>query len=946
MGRWGFVSLAAVTLLVLCASCGGSGRTLPVANLNPAGLPTLGELQAMIDASIAPDTDKDFIPDDVEAGVLGTDPNDPDSDHDGLPDNFEIFGDGLFDPEDFVPDKDFDGIIAPLDKDDDADNVNDGLLVDTDEDGIANYLEVYGYFYDWLTGRFVSVEDVATSGMVTFKSDPLQWSTDQDPYSDAMEASGLMMDVGVQGPGRHPLVPALPNIVVQLEGYQITLNDEITYEEGGSLTEGQSWSRQTERGKSTTHNLSVEVGTEIGYDDGFTAKGHVNVGYGVAWGHTTSTSVATGTSVSEEVNWNKARSHNPTQAARMKLMLKVENRGTAPASNIVPTITLSIGGASVATFRPANLQVNLLMPGEVFPAGEHEHWVFDMTENGPLMLTDWELRALESGAPVRLSVSQVDADVMRMNEIGGWDAVGAVDQHIKRCDAVCAVLFADLGDGAFMHHRVFAMESPSAPVVTLGDALRWTMRATEVGDDVYIEHVLPNGTAEQVKLTEPGGEGWSVHMDKQSFDRLDPLGKVTDLVLAPSSHIEMIPPREVSDVSPTIYSAYAMPLTEGYHVVACAYDRDGIESVVLVDRFDQEHEMRPDGRGPWFFSCNMPGSYEFLGNATEYVKVTSVNSSVATQAFDVEIIHTVESRPPSVSQVIYNESERRLQVRVEPGTSLPQDAIVGGGEVRLYHRDFPADGTTPAGYRVMNPTIYWFEAPDIYEVVLPVNGALDELDEYPGCRIVARSAGGQYTIVNVQDEVATDPPYGYGDFLLDAYVDWDLGVVGLWAPYADLDRPGYHYPKFERRSDGWYYASDGGDYVDVDGSWPGTEHEPFAGLTDETIYYRSSCKYGRATEHRFNFMPGCVGAPLDVPGGQDPEVYFEELVRGTVVTASGAFQNTSTHKLEAGKVYGFETQSGRYGKLYIKTVDPKLSSILWFPNYTRCRVIGRYVIFD
>ncbi|MHC4940265.1 MAG: hypothetical protein ACYTHK_15070, partial [Planctomycetota bacterium] len=78
----------------------------------------------MILASVEPDGDGDSIPDNVEQGILGTDPSDRDTDHDGLPDNFEIFGSGIFDPDAYIPDLDEDGVIAPLDKDDDGDFVN------------------------------------------------------------------------------------------------------------------------------------------------------------------------------------------------------------------------------------------------------------------------------------------------------------------------------------------------------------------------------------------------------------------------------------------------------------------------------------------------------------------------------------------------------------------------------------------------------------------------------------------------------------------------------------------------------------------------------------------------------------------------------------------------------------------------------------------------------
>ena len=88
--------LPVAVLFTALAGCGGSSA--PVV-LNPSGLPTLGELEQMIQASVAPDSDGDYIPDDIETGILGTNPSDRDSDHDGLPDKFLIFGAGCFDTD-------------------------------------------------------------------------------------------------------------------------------------------------------------------------------------------------------------------------------------------------------------------------------------------------------------------------------------------------------------------------------------------------------------------------------------------------------------------------------------------------------------------------------------------------------------------------------------------------------------------------------------------------------------------------------------------------------------------------------------------------------------------------------------------------------------------------------------------------------------------------------
>jgi hypothetical protein len=199
-----------------------------------------------------------------------------DTDRDGLPDNYEIFGEGIYDYDDFVPDEDKDALIAARDHDDNNDKINDGRLIDTDGDTIPNYLEYYGYVYDWLTGRFVSCEDVDCTGQTVYKTDPLQRSTDQDPYSDDVEASGLNMDVSVLEPGVHPLVPACPSLEVELAAYSVTLNENITYGRGGSISQGTTWTRETTRSHSQTTEQSWDIGITLGI--GFEGKTPTGMG--------------------------------------------------------------------------------------------------------------------------------------------------------------------------------------------------------------------------------------------------------------------------------------------------------------------------------------------------------------------------------------------------------------------------------------------------------------------------------------------------------------------------------------------------------------------------------------------------------------------------------------------------------------------------------------------
>jgi len=159
--------------------------------------------------------------------------------------------------------------------------VQDSTKPDSDGDGVANDLETHGYTYDPEKGHFKAWE--GERDVKHWFTDPMQWSTDQDAFSDGMEASGAMMDVAVRGPGDDPLVPAYPNIVVQLMGYSVTLNEEITYTDGESLAKGSTWNRETAQTSSRASEMNWEVGVESKAEFGTTGASasvsyHANLG--------------------------------------------------------------------------------------------------------------------------------------------------------------------------------------------------------------------------------------------------------------------------------------------------------------------------------------------------------------------------------------------------------------------------------------------------------------------------------------------------------------------------------------------------------------------------------------------------------------------------------------------------------------------------------------------
>lgn len=758
-----FIQLCTLAL-ALVSGCGDGGGTTE----NQSGLPTLGVLWQMVQDSTAPDPDKDYLPNDVET-LVGTDTNDRDTDRDGLPDNYEIFGSGYFDDDDFVPDLDADGFVAPIDADDDHDGRNDGEVIDTDEDGVANYLEYYGYTYDWMTERFVAWN--GDPDVRHWRTDPLQRSTDQDAFPDGMEVSEAIMDVSVEAPGDDPLVPAYPNIVVRLEGYSVTVNEEITYTDGGSLQKGSTWNRETTETHETSTERSWEVGVEaeLGFGkEGLSGKVGFHANYGEAYTstQTTSTAVSVGGSVLSEENWSRARSMNPTDAAHLKLFLKVYNFGTACASNIVPTITLRIGGLNVATFEPGGADIKMLVPGAEYPPDPGVNWVVDTVgSDAPISVTMDELRALERGAPVSIAVNQMKADVVIGGADEGFGYAGDWNEYTARCDAVGANLRVDIGDGSFVHYVVYSDDEPSAPRMTLEDALR-CLGLEEDGDlEYYDKEGAPRTTTlagytflfDQETLL---ANGWD--LSTRPATPPSPGFEMADMVLGPDTCVFVKAPRDPGELGPVIYYAYVDPNT--LDVKVCAADYRGIESVEVIDKDGQATPMFEEMTDSGFFLLIPDPGYVWDG--TEKVRVTNLAGEVEERL--LEVVFYPQPKDPVINFLTLDIAGRKLYANISnPAPDFPIQWV------RALHPGF--DG----GYLELEEPVNRYEDPDGWVAELPSGWSAVNV------KVVAFVADGVYAeqMVSPGDVIT---PLRVGSAVLYAEFDW-TATDEWWDTAIDLD---------------------------------------------------------------------------------------------------------------------------------------------------------------
>ncbi len=490
------------------------------------------------------DSDNDGFVDNVEL-YLGTDQFHWDTDRDGYGDRFEIM------PEIPGPlplkDEDNDGLIASLDNDDNNDQVNDGRNLDSDLDSIYNYLELYGYVYNF---PFIEPWD----GDITvryFKTDPLKVSTDRDPYSDYDEAiNGPGMDDFVKSPGDHPNIPTLPNIVIMPrvqdgKWWDVTLNQTITTTEGTSRAEGSEWSEDTYNLTETTDEYHWEVTQEVSYSlSDFGGSTSVSYGQSHSTGKTTGTVKSEGGSILNTDEWSTATCSNPLEAASIKFYLKAVNVGTCPVADPVLDVNLVIGDKEVLRFKLEDLPT-------IDAGGEYE-FVLDLYNDflPSKYLTLDELRALDTGVPISF----------RIYDILGGTVLGAKPGQEDRweyyqlnADEVCARLYIDLGDGNTTEQLIYAGqgEQVNEPRVTLLDALVWAANA-------HLIEEAPGVWRPYAQFYQPGGglgdpapmDGWYFKLDPGTFSSIRPYihnpdFNLFDTVLTSDSVVvAKAPPRE------------------------------------------------------------------------------------------------------------------------------------------------------------------------------------------------------------------------------------------------------------------------------------------------------------------------------------------------------------------------------------------------------------------
>jgi photosystem II stability/assembly factor-like uncharacterized protein len=336
---------------------------------------------------------------------------------------------------------------------------------DLDGDGVPNWLEIGGYYYNAIEG-LQSCDPVTDDPC--YVTDYTQWSTDGDPFSDFHEVSKANMPVGP--PFDHPLVAAEHIIAVDLAGYSVTPRTTITDAKGG--TSGGAYENST----TNSYEESISVTATAAIGPGGLA------GYSATGSATATTSNTSSTTRTWEIDWNTATTVDLNAAADLSLSVFIRNLGSAQARNVRLFFNLKIGNRVIASIR-APQAPGLLDSGEQYPTLAQGPWVISSIENpdgsaSPITLTMDQLRALESGAPLTLVVTAVEADILRWNPdgaggAGSWECDEGAgcdwNSYQSRINASTIKLDVHIGN-EHRQYRVFGGRSygnPSAPDITM-----------------------------------------------------------------------------------------------------------------------------------------------------------------------------------------------------------------------------------------------------------------------------------------------------------------------------------------------------------------------------------------------------------------------------------------------------------------------------------------------
>ncbi|MEM1096217.1 MAG: YCF48-related protein [Bacteroidota bacterium] len=513
---------------------------------------------------------------------------------------------------------------------------------DTDGDGIDNGLEINGFVFDLLSGELRPWD--GNPDITHYFTDPLRASTDGDPYSDYMEVTGANMPSSVAAPYNHPLVAARPLISVYMTDYEIFPTAEITDTEGRTINSAytNSTTNEDQIGGSVTAGFSLSPFELASVD--------VEASYSHTWSSTSSTTSEEG------FEWSSARSVKENEAAVLRLKVYYVNRGSAPASDVRPTISLRLGNKTIATFEVSNNSVaQTLAPGSRYPASGEisiDSYVAGEVDRDITVSLD-ELKAIQRGAPLSLVVPQVEANIQR------WDpATQSFSNEItwadfeEDIDPVSVTVEAQVGRQPQRYQVYVGSPQFQARTSTLRDVLDLIYDVEERGGQTYVSHRAYPDRWYLSTDSEPILDAW--HAAGQPADMLGlPIERDTRIILL-SPGDDAAPQIDFTSYTPDLRQVYTSSrAVDGFPIqraVATLYMDDRTVEVPLDAYSDSP-----------FFSNSTPLTDPFYGG---FVTVYNARGEARVQEL-------VTPGTTSTLQTCAQQEQYDASPRTDTGSSYP-----------------------------------------------------------------------------------------------------------------------------------------------------------------------------------------------------------------------------------------------------------------------------------
>lgn len=376
---------------------------------------------------------------------------------------------------------------------------------DADNDGLPNAWEIEGFVFDRTQNHLVKYDPKVHAGLQVYYTSPVDSSSDGDPYSDLEEVLSTNIDV-LSDAGKHPMVAAYPEYVVELEG--LTLNARLQSKYSTSQTD------KTVNLNSSNNTVVNKYTRKTSLDKGFTAGGSISqsVGYvqgpvnipgvpvpGVAAGvkvegsssvfvsgkygkledneYITTTVSSTTYSTTEDATTAEqlATTANTFKSADLSFNIKVKNIGSATGYDIRPNLSFYIGN-EVSRTNPAITTVDVPVAVDSLAPGSSSQ-TFQVsntqtTESGrkiDLTINQETYQKILKGYPITMQMNSADSQVIAKNQ-----ARGPWDDYVNKINGISATINHQDAVNGLRTYKVFATKSEDTvrPNFTIGMSLQ------------------------------------------------------------------------------------------------------------------------------------------------------------------------------------------------------------------------------------------------------------------------------------------------------------------------------------------------------------------------------------------------------------------------------------------------------------------------------------------